>query len=514
MHPDSIIRGQRKAAPFFILLLFFSLNLLFLDGFPFVHSDESWLAGLTLEMMHSGSPAATETFFDLFPRHPHAVKLLYHLVQMPFIALGGYSIFSVRLVSLVFGCLALYVFFRLLRPSFGNAAALTGMVLLAVNLQFIYASHFARQESAILFFMLLSFLFGTAPGKRIFLQGLCIALAIGFHPNSFIIFIPNLLLLIYRVIRGDLEKRMIGRFLLPVTLGAAAFAALSLAFDPGFIGHYLSYGGSVGISSDPVDRIGGFFRFYLKLFYAVTGTYYVPEQKALWIFYALVVFAGVLRLILDRRRHIPLLPESLIALTGVNLGYLLIGKYSQPSVVFIIPFVVILFLSVIHGTRRPVRIILPAAAGIFFLLHAVFTITAAPRDDYRGYLAELEKALPEEGAVLVNLNAGFLFEDREFYDYRNLAYLEEADLGFEEYVRTRGITAIVVPEELVFIYERRPVWNIMYGNIVPWYLQMLPFLEEHCSPTSEFTAPCYGMRITRYMGDKPWQVKVYRVKDS
>ena len=94
-----------------ILAVFFVGNLCFLTQYPFVHSDEPWLAGLTRNMMEQGSLGVTETFFDLKPRYPHAVKSIFHLLQMPLIALFGYGAFSVRLLSLLGGTTALWLFY-------------------------------------------------------------------------------------------------------------------------------------------------------------------------------------------------------------------------------------------------------------------------------------------------------------------------------------------------------------------------------------------------------------------
>ena len=134
--------------------VYFIINLLILTKFPAMHSDESWLSGLTRAMMHDGLNS-TEYFFDLIPRYPHAIKIIFHILQMPFIMLFGYSLFSVRLMSLIFGIIALILFFKTIHQitdSFG--IAFLGMVVLSLDIQFIYASHFARQEIIITAFIL------------------------------------------------------------------------------------------------------------------------------------------------------------------------------------------------------------------------------------------------------------------------------------------------------------------------------------------------------------------------
>ena len=88
---------------FITIISYISLNLIYLDKFPFVHSDEPWLSGLSKNMLENTSLSVTEPFFDLMPRYPHALKVVFHLIQIPFIYFFGYNIFSVRLISLIFG---------------------------------------------------------------------------------------------------------------------------------------------------------------------------------------------------------------------------------------------------------------------------------------------------------------------------------------------------------------------------------------------------------------------------
>ena len=72
--------------PVIIYIIIYALySASFLTRFPFVHSDEAWLAGLSRDMQAVGSFGVTEQFFDLKPRVPHALKLLFHALQMGYI---------------------------------------------------------------------------------------------------------------------------------------------------------------------------------------------------------------------------------------------------------------------------------------------------------------------------------------------------------------------------------------------------------------------------------------------
>ena len=86
-------------------------------------------------------------------------------------------------------------------------------------------------------------------------------------------------------------------------------------------------------------------------------------------------------------------------------------------------------------------------------------------------------------------------------------------MTFEEYMRKNEVEYIVYPEEMDFIYTNRPVFNILYGNLSPYYGDMQRFLEENCSLIGSFESP-YAMRIVQYSQREAWEVRVYRVKEE
>jgi len=94
------------------IISFFFVHLATLTTYPLVHSDEAWLAGLSQAYMKNQSIFVTEPFFDLMPRQAHAIKSLFHLIQIPFIHFWGYELFSVRLISLIGGTLVLILIIR------------------------------------------------------------------------------------------------------------------------------------------------------------------------------------------------------------------------------------------------------------------------------------------------------------------------------------------------------------------------------------------------------------------
>lgn len=130
--------------------------------------------------------------------------------------------------------------------------------------------------------------------------------------------------------------------------------------------------------------------------------------------------------------------------------------------------------------------------------------------DYKDYETEISEYVSKDSKTLANLNTEFFFESGNLIDYRNLDYLYEKEISFSEYIIERNIEYIIYPEEMDFIYERRPVWNIVYGNVYPYYDDMNEFLIKECELVHEFYSP-YAMRISRYSNEKDWSVKIYKV---
>ena len=101
---------------YLFLALYFIINLFYLDSFPFVHADESWLASLSRAVIEKKSFSAVEDFFILTDRHPHALKMLFHTLQIPFLNIS-FSIKSVRILSVLFSVINLYFFYLLLKKN-------------------------------------------------------------------------------------------------------------------------------------------------------------------------------------------------------------------------------------------------------------------------------------------------------------------------------------------------------------------------------------------------------------
>lgn len=478
-----------------------------------MHSDESWLAGLTREIAANGA-GGTEPFFNLLPRYPHAIKLLFHAMQMPLIAALGYSLFAVRLISLLFGAAALCLFYNLaLRFTQRRWAALGFAVALSLDVQFVYAAHMARQDIVIAFGILAAMLYilknlDAWGYRKDLVLGALVGVFIGVHPNSLMVALCAGALYLYAIVEKKLRVRNLLLLIGTVSCFAALFVGISLSLDPGFFAHYARYGSELGVTLTLLQKLKSFPEYFLKLFLQVSGTYYTPFIKPQLVLFA----AGALALAVCaffRRDALKLL----LPLLALNAGFVAIGRYSQPAVILLFPvcYLVLVYLSELLPKRAGAALLSLFGATVA----AISFLSVRPylNDDYKNYLAQLDAHVPAGAKTLANLNGEFAFERGTLLDYRNLAYLEERGLTFEEYVEGNGIEYIVYPAEMDFIYMNRPVYNILYGNLSPYYGDMRRFLDENCTLAGAFDSP-YAMRIPKYMYDKEWEVRVYRVESE
>ena len=502
-----------KENVFVILYLtgYFFVNILILTKYPFMHSDESWLSGLSRTMMNDGL-GATEYFFDLVPRYPHAIKIIFHMLQIVFIQLFGYNLFAVRMVSLVFGIIALVIIYKIIITlSESKKFAAICMIIFSLDVQFIYASHFARQEIIITTFMLAAtyYILSHTKSWKIkndIIVGVIIGLSAGIHPNSFLIaLIIGAIYLYYIIFEKNIKLKNLFSLIFTTAAVVSIFIGISFIFDNSFVINYLKYGDDLGTTSGIIMKFFSFPGYYRKLYNAFSVTYYTPDIKLQFILFAVSIVTSIISLFMKKPKRSPLL--FILPILFLNAGYLVLGRYSQPGIILLFPLCYLLIFLLLSSVKK-FKFIALALLGAAIAANTFINIYPQVNNDYKDYIAEIQSHTPQNTTVLSNLNAEYAFEYNMLRDYRNLNEL--GDMSFEEYIENNNIKYIIYPEEMDFIYNNRPVWNVMYGNIYPYYTEMTDFLTNRCRIVDEFCSP-YAMRIYMYAYQKDWSVKIYEV---
>ncbi len=476
--------------------------------------------------------AATEDFFYLTPRFPHAVKTLYHAVQMPFLAIR-YSHLGARMPSFLAGIAAVALLHGIIRRTIGSRwIALGTTVAFGLDPQVLYVSHFGRQEALILLVILGGIAVltsGPVTTKAAAGAGGIVAAGVFIHPNAFIaaaVIFPWLLFApVYpRPSGGSSSRRaavftkrvaLVAAFAGVVAVGALAAVAVSLTMDPYFITNYRSFGETVGVSDNVVRRYFRLVTFFRNMAGRNMGTYYLPPVASRLTVGAILMALAVVGVTVHKvfRRGASVLPALSLAASVVAL--FIVGKYSPPSLVFLFPFIYLSaasFAGNIEGTKLP-SIITGAVVVGMFALSVTALVQELPRwyrldaagGSYTALIDEVKDLLLEhdleETPVLANLNLAFAFEPGRLRAFHDFAAIPRGDSGaVERYIREEKIGAVFLPrQEMDIIYRNRPVWNDVYGNPSRFYPQLLDVLEQQGRLVATIPAPLYGMRLLRYV---------------
>ncbi|MCK5674870.1 MAG: glycosyltransferase family 39 protein, partial [Spirochaetales bacterium] len=298
-----------------VVFIYVILSIVSLTFFPFMHSDEGWLASLSRSMIIERDIGATEDFFPEASRNPHAIKSLFHIIQIPFIT-TSFSLISVRILSFIVGLFTLFFFFKSSLSIFNNKRyALLITLLLALDIQFIYISHFARQEIFILLiFSICLWVFYRPIKKWTFkndiLGGTLIGISIGFHPNIFIIATGFIFIYIFysifnRITKCSNKPTLLNTLLYVFILGlfGLLFIGISQLLDPEFISNYLNFGADHGVTNSLYTKLLKLPRFYEKMFSRISGTYYLPDIKLQLIVFTVSFFLLIPATLIFRKKE-------------------------------------------------------------------------------------------------------------------------------------------------------------------------------------------------------------------
>lgn len=517
-----------------LIATFFCINIVTLMTFPTVHSDELWLKGIATEMLTKGRFDVTEPFYDLYPRVIHPFRWLYNSFIIVALKTYGPTIAAVRFVSLLFGTLCLSLVYKIAckhfdSPLYGIAATL----MMCLNIQFVYSSHLGRQETIILFLLLFGYwlLLKNDIKHLVPKLSLIILLGMGVHPNSFILGVCFAGLLFFSWFMHEARFSQFIVLIGMTTIGALSYVLIGYLMNPNFITGYINFGKTLGVDTHASSRFEGFYWYWYKLFNQIGGTYDLFNIKVALILMALLsmiwlplLLISLTKVRINKLKHSIFYP--FVTIIGIALSYLIIGRYNQTAIVFMMPFLIMLTLQSLQialslyeqSTNKKSPMILPVMLILLAMLwgsNLMHNLNAYDANrfyskSYNVMLDEIAAHVPADSIVLGNLNIIEAFDPNRFYDIRNLGYLDSSSNAFENYIESRNIQYIILHEEMDYIARTSPKWDFLYVNI-DYYEEMQKYLESHATRIYAFENPLYAMRLSRFSGTYPWQTVIYKV---
>ncbi len=153
---------------------------------------------------------------------------------------------------------------------------------------------------------------------------------------------------------------------------------------------------------------------------------------------------------------------------------------------------------------------------LFFTILFLTLIQVLPeikKTDYEHYRQQIQNLIPENAKVLGNLNIEFFMEYGCLRDYRNLPYALEGE-GLLAYLERNEIEYIVYHQELDYLWDHRPYYNVIYGNVM-FVEELKNYCQNHCEKVGSFQNSRYGIRVSEILDQEEYgQVTVYRRASS
>lgn len=232
-------------------------------------SDEAWFAqaGLNLATRGEMTTPVLETAgtnFKGLDRHTYWVMPLHLVTQAGWYKIFGFSLLSMRVLSAVFGVLALFAWYVIVKSLTGNERiALLTFLLLACDYIFVQAAAFGRMD-------MMSHALG-AVGLAVYLHlrernfnravlaGQSLIAACGLtHPNGGVAFFLGLLFLTVYFDRSRVRWRHLGLALIPYIVGALGWGAYILDAPSDFVAQLTANattGGRMSSLTSPLSAI-------------------------------------------------------------------------------------------------------------------------------------------------------------------------------------------------------------------------------------------------------------------
>ena len=143
-----------------ILLVGFAVRLLFLGQIPAgIHQDEAYSGYEAYCLFKTGADSHGYVNPVYFISWGHGMNALYAYLTIPFLAVGGLNVFTIRLPQAILGCLTLPLFYDFLKRIGERKLAVVGLFLLAVNPWHIMLCRWGLEANLVPFFLLLGMYF-------------------------------------------------------------------------------------------------------------------------------------------------------------------------------------------------------------------------------------------------------------------------------------------------------------------------------------------------------------------
>lgn len=389
----------------------------------------------------------------------------------------GLSLWSGRVVSLIWGGALLFVTFLAGRRLFGTAAGWLAAVFLAASQPFLVSTHIVRPDTVVAALAVFAFYLavaGTTGGPAVLhiAAGITLGLAFDVHPNT-IAFIPLVgLVYLLRQRWRVWRSRDVWLFAAGVALGAMYYLAIRVLPDPAHYADAFRYW--VGVDKRPPALATFGWPMVLAEWSRFTSYYEGRVAEALLI---LVGIVGVIRRVIRREPLDPLLPGLLVAFVVFTV---LVSSKTEYYMILFYPFLLLLLgreLAEIGALLRSRRllagmllaVLIVAPMGFEDNLGDMTMTTEEIKDrDYFSLIREIRQTVPPGASVLAPPVYWPGLPDYPYVDYYVWERLRaERNVSFAEFAREVRPDYVLLDVKARFeVFRNSPRFMDEYAQLV------------------------------------------------
>ena len=137
----------------FILIIGVLARIIWIGQVPGgIHQDEAYSGYEAYSLLKTGMDSHGYVNPVYFISWGHGMNALYAYLTIPFIAIGGLSVYTIRIPQIILGCLTLPLFYLFVKKIANERLAVISMFLLAVNPWHIMLCRWGLEANLVPFF--------------------------------------------------------------------------------------------------------------------------------------------------------------------------------------------------------------------------------------------------------------------------------------------------------------------------------------------------------------------------
>jgi len=488
----------------FLGIAYLLWHLFYLDKYPIIDLDDSWMAVPSWEFIHTGNFGSPmlEGIYGLEKSNIYHGRI-HMFFQIPFFLGFGLGAYQARFPSFLTALVVLYLTYLLGKVFYSQSVALLSCFLLSLSGIFIITSHRGRQDIFLSLFILLAiFIYLKAKEKNssflCFLSGLTAGLSIDIHLNGIIVPIFIIVLFLFDSKKNIFEKKF-----------WIAFSGISLGIFWWIITHILPdidlfvnqwnaivlgkfstpiYSTSFNLINMLISEVNR----YKQWFWDATG-----HRNMIELF--LLLSGIVTSIIFGKSKNKYLL---LILSTFVTVFVIIVRQKVPYYLIYMYPFFILLFckgVEIVSDKNRFISKTLYLLLAGFYFLQLSYISLKYKDINYNKYISNVKKFVPLNSTVLGDSILWFGFADKKIYKFF-------ADASYLHHVQVKKMT----PES--FIQDKK-IDYIIFGEEQTNRYFSQNFIKSNCVLVDTIIDKYFGAQLKIIPG-KIYKTKIYKVMDS